>query len=348
MKEKILSFSKISIGVVSFGLIVFVSIKYLFPIILPFVIALICASAADSPARRWSEKMKIPSRVLRLMLSLFLILAIAILIGFIVWQATGFVLSFLKGLGEGNAVYDMISSLISPSESLFGIVFPEELALKIKEALGTLLSSFVTKLAEIVTKVISAVPEALFFLIVTLISVVYFALDYEGIEKFFSKILKKQRFDRVKQLRDGIISAIGKYLASYSLLLLMTFGIVLLGFILLGVKRAPRIAVLVAILDLLPIIGVGTVLIPWGIFELATGNLILGVGLIVLFAVNAFLRQLAEPKILGKSLNLHPIIMLMLIYIGFALFGVSGILILPLIAVGLLISLKNKSAAEID
>ena len=104
---------------------------------------------------------------------------------------------------------------------------------------------------------------------------------------------------------------------------------------------------LIALLDLLPVIGVGTVLIPWGIFALATGNKILGIGLILLFVANTVIRQFAEPRIVGKSLNLHPLITLMAIYIGYALFGFIGVFILPVIAVSISAMLNGNNTTEI-
>ena len=106
-------------------------------------------------------------------------------------------------------------------------------------------------------------------------------------------------------------------------------------------------ALLVAMLDLLPIIGVGTVLIPWSVMEIAAGDRFMGIGLIILFVVNSVVRQLVEPKIVGKSLDLHPIIALMLIYVGYSLFGATGLLLLPFAAVIVSVSLNKNKTTEI-
>jgi predicted PurR-regulated permease PerM len=116
----------------------------------------------------------------------------------------------------------------------------------------------------------------------------------------------------------------------------------------LGVEGSATLAFFVAILDILPVIGVGTVLIPWSIIAFLMSDTSLGIGLIVLFLVNAVIRQLIEPKILGKSLDLHPLLTLMLIYVGFSLFGIWGLILLPLLAVSILFGLKNKGSAKID
>ena len=101
-------------------------------------------------------------------------------------------------------------------------------------------------------------------------------------------------------------------------------------------------------MDILPIIGVGTVIIPWAVIELAFGNANFAIGLLLLFVFNAVIRQLAEPKIIGKNLDLHPIATLILLYVGYSLFGLVGLVILPVIAVSIGVALKGNHSTEIS
>ena len=130
--------------------------------------------------------------------------------------------------------------------------------------------------------------------------------------------------------------------------MLITFAITLFGLLILGVNGAFVIALLIALLDILPIIGVGTVLIPWSIIGFAIGNHKLGIGLLALFAVNSVVRELLEPRIVGKSLNIHPLLMLALIYVGYALFGLQGLLMIPVIAVLIGFFIKKNDTTEIE
>ncbi|MBO5879672.1 MAG: AI-2E family transporter, partial [Clostridia bacterium] len=102
----------------------------------------------------------------------------------------------------------------------------------------------------------------------------------------------------------------------------------------------------VAVLDLLPLIGVGTVLVPWSIFEFVLGNTGRGIGLIVLLVAHELIRQFAEPRIIGKNLGVHPIISLILLYVGYGAFGFFGILLVPLFAIVLNILLNKFSVKE--
>ena len=127
----------------------------------------------------------------------------------------------------------------------------------------------------------------------------------------------------------------------------ITYIVVLVGFLLLRIKNAPIVALIIALLDVLPIIGVGTVLVPWGIFELATGNHLFSIGLLALFVINTIVRQLCEPKIVGKSLGLHPIATIIMLYAGYALFGIVGILLVPILSVIFRVILNKNHTTDI-
>ena len=123
-----------------------------------------------------------------------------------------------------------------------------------------------------------------------------------------------------------------KYIKAYGILLLLTFALLLVGFWILRVEYAFLLAFLIALADLLPIIGVGTILIPWGIVMLLQKQFYLGFGLLLLYLVISLIRQVAEPKVLGKSLGLHPLLTLFATYVGFSLFGVLGMILAPVVA----------------
>ena len=114
--------------------------------------------------------------------------------------------------------------------------------------------------------------------------------------------------------------------------MLITFSILLIGFLILKIPYALLLALLSAIVDMLPVLGVGTVLIPWAAVLLLQKNYYLGFALLILYAVCVLVRQVAEPKLIGKSLGLHPVLTLFATYVGFELFGVIGMLLAPFLA----------------
>lgn len=347
-KEKLLSYVLILVGVVAGGVIFLVLMEYILPVFAPFLIAWAVAFAVRAPAASLSRKSRIPERVLRLFMAIFTTLAVFGAVALIIWQITAAAWRFLSDMGEGNVIYDVLKKLSDPDFFLFGSGIPEELAARISEALGALLSGALTGLAESVTSLVGAIPRALFFLLVTVISLVYFALDLEGINARVKALLPERVGAFLSRARQGIFTVGGKYLRSYLLIMLITFSLMLAGFLLIGVKHALIVAVIVSLLDILPIIGVGTVLVPWSIFELVSGEHAVGIGLIVLFVVNVVVRQLAEPKIVGKSLNMHPVLTLIFLYVGYALFGIWGLVTVPVLAALLGVLFNENSPPEID
>ena len=93
------------------------------------------------------------------------------------------------------------------------------------------------------------------------------------------------------------------------------------------------LALVTASLDVLPVLGVGTVLVPYALFSMATGDVFRGVGLLVLYGVVTVVRQIAEPHLVGKSLGVHPLLNLASVYAGASFFGVTGVIFMPITVV---------------
>ena len=120
-----------------------------------------------------------------------------------------------------------------------------------------------------------------------------------------------------------------KYLRAYLLLLGVTLVCLFLGFLILGIDYALLLAFLIALADLLPVIGVGTVMIPWGLILLLQRSFYHGFGILLLYLAVALMRQVMEPRLVGKSLGIHPLLSLLATYVGFRLFHVLGMLLAP-------------------
>lgn len=347
-KERLETIVMLLIGIIAGGFLFLVLLEYIFPVTAPFLIAWAVAFLVRRPARTLSKKLHIPEGIVRLFMALFVTIGVFGLLSLLVWQVTSAVWKVLADIGEGGAIYDFLAALTSPSLPLFSDSIPEALAERISDALGSMLSSALSSLAGAVTSWVSVIPKALFFLLVTLISLIYFALDLEKINAKVKSILPKKLSDKLSYIRCEFFGVALKYAKSYLLLMLITFVIMLVGFLLLRVEGAFLVAVIVAFLDLLPVIGVGTVLVPWSVLQFLSGDNTLGIGLIILFVINEVVRQFAEPKILGKNLNMHPILTLVFLYIGYALFGIIGLVIVPVFALLISFLLKEQCTAEVD
>ena len=210
-----------------------------------------------------------------------------------------------------------------------------------------MISSLLSGLVSWITAFVSSVPRVLIFILVTVISSVYFSLDLERINAFCKQKLPKKLSAWLVNFKNRFLASLLKYLRAYLIIMLVTFIIMLFGFLVLGVRYAVLLAFVVALLDALPLIGVGTVLVPWSIYNLIFGDIGLGIGLAVLFVVHEVVRQFTEPKIIGKNLGIHPILSLFLLYAGYFVFGLLGLLLIPVLSVVVNILINKEDSSEV-
>ncbi|MBQ1976166.1 MAG: AI-2E family transporter, partial [Clostridia bacterium] len=197
----------------------------------------------------------------------------------------------------------------------------------LREATATA-SSALTGLA---TSLLVGLPKVLFSVLVGVIALFYLFFDASG-------VLSQMRFflseDSLTRLRVGMMrirEAVGRCMRAYLLLTFLTFSELLAGMLILNVSRPVLVSFVIALVDLLPVLGVGTVLIPWSIFAFIGGDMFRGIGLLILFGAMYAIRQFAEPRIVGDTIGVHPFFMLIAVFAGFRLFGLGGVLLVPIL-----------------
>ena len=329
------------------GALFYAALRFLLPLFLPFLLAFLSAVLTRPLARFLARKTGWSLRVCAALAMLAFLLVFGLL----------FYLLFLRLFGELERLIDF---LIAESAKEDGSVtrvlrlfrewgkripllsrlqeldFVKDLigdpSVYFTEQLQKMLGELAGKLTGAVTVLLARLPGVLFFLMVTLIACFYFALDYEKVLSVAERMLPSAARAQLPLWKRRFSRAFKRCVKAYLLLYLLTFAELFCGFVLLRTGYPFLLALLGASLDILPVLGVGTVLIPWGIFALFAGNTGRGVGLLILYAVISVIRQIAEPHLVGKSIGLHPIVMLIAFYVGIALFGVGGVLIGPMLA----------------
>ncbi len=226
------------------------------------------------------------------------------------------VTSFVKGIseklhggtGEDSAyIYDMLSRTLKSSLS--------ELAVRSTDAIGGFLG---------------ALPYFFFAAVIFIMSCFYFCADFDKINKALVSILPKRFAKRRKEFQEKVLSGALKYIKAYVILFLITFVALMIGFVIIGEKYATLLAAVVALLDVLPVIGVGTVLIPWVIVLFALGQVKKAVILLVVCVIVMIGRQIIEPHIVGSQLGVHPLLTLVSVFAGYKLFGLFGFIVGPI------------------
>ena len=343
--EKIKKLTYLTVFILGITLIAYLFMKHVFLVILPFLIAWFVAFMLRPVAIYISRKTKISVRVIRPILTSFLILASFGIGGLGVWALSREAWALFSGIGSDNSIKDIIGGIIGTGGIISGIF--GEFSEYVSDGIYNLIMSLLSKLAGAVSSVASAIPKAMFFILITLISSIYFSIDLEKINGAVRRLLPVKAYELLVRMKDGFLHAFSKYVRSYALLLVITFAEMLVGLFALRAPYPVLISILIALFDLLPVIGVGTVLIPWSVWSILVGKSGFGIGLIVLFVLHTVLRQLIEPRIVGKNLGVHPVLTLILLYAGYSLFGIVGLLLVPVFTVLFNIALNKDDTTEV-
>ncbi len=184
--------------------------------------------------------------------------------------------------------------------------------------------------------IVKKVPSTIIGVVVGIIASILFTKDYDKIVSFIKLQLPEGKKNLLVEIKQVFSRTIMKMIRSYALIMLITFCELSLGFSILQLLKIMNnnyiyiIAAATAIFDILPVAGSGGVLIPWAIISLINGNTFQAIGLLIIYAVITVIRQYIEPKIVGDSLGVNPIITLAGLYFGLKLFGVIGMFVVPI------------------
>ena len=198
-----------------------------------------------------------------------------------------------------------------------------------------MVNTFSSGITKTVGGIIASMPKTVVTVVVIVLSLFYFSKDYGKISAWIRGLFPEKMRDRLPRVKKDVLYAFSGYVRSYAILTLITFAQVFAGLMILGIEGAFALSVVIALVDLLPVLGVGTVLVPWSIFSFATGNDKLGIGLLVLFTIVYILRQIIEPKIVSTQMNIHPLIAVFSMYAGLKIAGIGGMIISPFLAFGI-------------
>ncbi len=340
--------------------------KYAFWTVAPFVFAFLLAAVLQRPINSVSKKTHIKKSILSVIAVLLIIAIIATIIALtgatVVSEAKGLsstlsallkevpgyvkslensLLNFAKKLPDGlqSSLEDTITSisdkilLSSEERAALEAAKPEADS---SSALGFDLSILKTPLLG-VWSTAKQIPSILVGILLFIIASCFMTSGYDRIVAFIKNQLSPQKRRTLSKTKQIVFSSVSKLVKSYALIMLITFVEMFIGLYalkLIGVYKSGYIfiiAVITAIVDILPILGTGTVLIPWAVFSFITGSYGMGIGLLVIYACISVIRQIIEPKIVANNLGIPPIVSIMGMYIGLQLFGFIGIFLMPIL-----------------
>ena len=306
---------------------VYISARLLTGPLLPFAIAFGLATVLQGAIRWLCEKFRLKKGFA----SVSLVLAVYTVIG----VATVWLVRALY-----RQVSDLVTTLPQYSDSIskgfsyiadkIKVIFGSMPEIFSEDIPSTAISPLAENLGQAISDIATAIPSFLLSVAVTVIAGAYFAKDYGKITDSVNRLVPKSILERLVFIKDVILKKLGKMLKGYLVIVAMTFFELLVGLGLLKVKYALIIALVTAIVDILPVLGSGTVLIPWAVVSGLSGNAGRAIGLVVLYIVVTVVRNVTEPKIIGSRLCIHPVLMLAAVFVGLKLFGGVGVIVVPL------------------
>ena len=179
-----------------------------------------------------------------------------------------------------------------------------------------------------------------------IISTFFIAIDYNKIMNFFSKQIGSKVSNLITEVKDYLFGTVFVCLKSYIIIMTITFVELSIGLTLIGIDNSIIIALLISIFDVLPVLGTGGIMIPWAIIEFILGDIKLGVLLSIVYLVVTIIRNIIEPKIVGKELGLHPLVTLVSMFIGVNIAGIVGLFGAPIL-LSLLVHLNEKGTISL-
>ena len=305
---------------------------------MPFVIGWLIAMIANPLVRFLESRMKLVRKhgsVLIMVLALVLVIGLGyFLVSRLLYQAFGLV----KDLPEMYAaVSAVLEDFFRRFDEFYRFLPPNVMQAwsdftgNVGQMIGLLLQKAASPTVEAAGNVAMRIPNAMVNVIVTILSAYFFLAERERILELWQRYLPEGGNRYCRKLREDLIQLVSGYFMAQFKIMFMVALILLAGFLVLGIRYAFLLAVLIAVLDFLPLFGTGTVLLPWAAVKLLSGEYMLAAGLAMLYVVSQVTRQMVQPKIVGDSMGLPPLLTLFLLYLGFKARGISGmILAVPL------------------
>lgn len=229
---------------------------------------------------------------------------------------------------EYNAIYKTFTNFMDKtSDTLSNSIY--DLGLDLLANVSKIATNAVNKIIDFII----FIPNIMIYIIITFLATLFLVTDRRTIARYLTDIFPNTLVKKVMDVITKSFKSLANYLKAQCIIICITFTELLIAFIVLGQDYPLTLAVVVAIVDALPILGTGTVLIPWAIYSAITGNIGLGIGLLVTYLVITVVRQLVEPKIVSQNIGIHPFITLLAMYIGFKIFGLFGLIVGPVVMV---------------
>jgi sporulation integral membrane protein YtvI len=309
------------------------ALRWFLPFIVSFFISRLIEPCVAFLTKRW----RCPRGAASLIFTLLFFLAALTIISLSVGRAVVELAALSKDIPELLA--KLSSWFSSLSERLRGYILsaPAEVQSFLTDSLdglskssADLLTSLSRGIMRLLSQAAGGAPKFMLFLFTSALGTFFISSGYAEISAFILRQIPKKSHRLIHDLKKDIYLSFGRWFRAQLILSGVAFIELTVVFLSLRIDFAVLLAALAALIDILPVLGVGTILVPWGIIELFGGDFARGATLLIAFAVILLVRSILEPKIIGSSLGLAPIAALIAVYCGFCICGILGMALFPI------------------
>lgn len=331
---------KIIITVILAGgaLTLFVLTPKILLLFLPFIVAYVISLVA-SPLTRVLEKIKCPGALSAIISILFVAALLFGVTAAVISKIVSEVYDFSLNLPElYQSVAAGLSKIKFTAIDVFNLL-PDEAAPYITTAFESLQESLVSLSSTVVETISSAtislvkhIPGLLIAIVFSILASYFLIRDKKVFKRQVFSVIGDDIASKLREIKKYLSEAVFAYIRAQGILMSITFVEVFIGLSVLNIKYSFLLALVVAIIDAIPIFGTGTVLLPWALYHLITGNYATALGLVIIYAVCLVVRQLLEPKILSEQIGVPPLLTLFAMYVGYRFIGIFGMILGPIVA----------------
>ena len=318
----------------------------------PFTLALFFSIMTQPFSRFLEKKLKFSQKIATIV---SIVLFLVIFLGFIslsTLRLSGEIYKLSINLNKySKEAQSLWNTAIDKVYSLLGY-FPEGFDEQVKNSINGFIRMGTSKLGSFINSLINfitSIPTIILYICITILSTFFISLDKNKIMAFLEQQFPKSWIKKVYNIKREMFNVLGSYIRAQIILMTICFFELLISFNILSFLKFnlqyPLIfSIVICIIDALPILGAGAVLLPWSLISFVTGDINLGLALLVIYFLVLSVRQMLEPKLISQNLGVHPLVTLISMYSGFKFFGVIGFLIGPVV----MIILKNVFSRELE
>ena len=311
----------------------YLALEFLLPVFMPCILGILVAWLVV-----WiTGKLRCKNRVVRIIFSVMIYGLIGLLIAWLAVKGVDAASGLIKWLPQFyelkiqplvmlaynwgvDTLTHLDPALLSALESVFESLL---------SGLKNLVSSISGFAVNLVSGLATGIPSLILSLLTMIFSTIFVVADYERISSFASQYVPQTVKAVLTNIRIYLTDTLFVVIRSYVLIMLLTFTELSILFSVFGIENPVLKAAVIAVLDIMPILGTGGIMIPWAVISLVLGYTKLGIELFVIYGIVTVVRNYVEPKIVGTQLGLHPIITLVAMFVGLRLFGFWGLFGLP-------------------